>query len=144
MLGKEDCCDMKVFRLTGLPLAKLRARLDDILVAAFVDNRSLYGIRCHQRSDRSFFVRDRQFHVCARCTGMVSGLLFAPIGFLFPSISVFIFVSASALLLSDASTQLLGFRESTNVLRVITGFASSASMIGACAFLKGQVSSRFF
>ena len=28
---------------------------------------------CHQRADRSFFVRGRQMPVCARCTGLYAG-----------------------------------------------------------------------
>ncbi len=30
---------------------------------------------CHQHSDRSFFIADKQFAVCSRCTGIYCGFL---------------------------------------------------------------------
>lgn len=80
----------------------------------------LFG--CHCRSDRSFFYKDKQFPICARCTGELVGILCAP--FLFYSIDVpFIMVSVVLMLpmIFDGFLQLLTKYESNNYWRFITG-----------------------
>src|ERR1700680_1464089 len=88
-------------------------------------------IGCHQRSDRSYFIRGRQLPLCARCLGMVTGLAFAPMS------NISITVAAILLLpmLLDGSTQLLGLRQSSNSLRLATGSAFGLG-VGAL-FLRG-------
>ena len=40
---------------------------------------------CHQRPERSFFIKGYQFPLCARCTGILIGeVLAVPLWFLFP------------------------------------------------------------
>lgn len=82
---------------------------------------------CHQRPDRSFFIRGKQFPLCSRCTGFYFSLI---AGFI---IRIFYldFLSAFQLLLIlcistapmavDGLTQLVGVRESNNLIRLITG-----------------------
>jgi uncharacterized membrane protein len=66
-----------------------------------------FSIFCHQLPYRSLFFGDIQCPVCARCA------------------SIYVFWLLLALLLAptgiDGTTQLMGWRESTNVLRLITG-----------------------
>lgn len=78
---------------------------------------------CHQRADRSFFVKGWQFPLCARCTGVVLGQLFG-----FPAAAVLdIPLSAAAICceatLADWSVQQAGIKQSTNIRRLVTGFA---------------------
>jgi len=83
--------------------------------AAFYRLAHLIG--CHQRSDRSYFIRGRQIPVCARCFGALTGLLLVP-AFRLDTLA------ASALLLPmllDGGTQALGLRGSKNWLRFGTG-----------------------
>jgi uncharacterized membrane protein len=81
---------------------------------------------CHQKAERSFFVNGNQMPFCSRCTAIWLGLAFG-LGFM-----VFYRVKLNerfvvAILLGlvpigiDGIGQLLGFWESTNVIRVITG-----------------------
>lgn len=84
-------------------------------------------VLCHRRPDRTLKFKDKYFPVCARCTGIYIGMLF----FLFISLFVYYKYSFGLLLIAcimiiptaiDGITQLLGFRESTNFIRVFTGF----------------------
>lgn len=76
---------------------------------------------CHQRPDRSFFFRGHQFPVCARCTGVFIGEAFAILLFRFFEISVVTAIVFCLIMLMDWLIQHLGYRESNNVRRLITG-----------------------
>ena len=40
-----------------------------IITKIFIDNPYLCYYGCHRNPKRSFFINNRQFNVCARCTG---------------------------------------------------------------------------
>ncbi|MCR6793639.1 hypothetical protein BACERE00193_03456 [Bacillus paranthracis] len=88
-------------------------------------------IPCHRRSDRSFLKLQKYIPLCARCTGMLIGILMFPIyfyitlSFLFAIILSF---SAQIPLLIDGFTQKWKWRSSTNLLRVTTGVLSGNGM----------------
>ncbi|HDX9622716.1 TPA: DUF2085 domain-containing protein [Bacillus anthracis] len=88
-------------------------------------------IPCHRRSDRSFLKLQKYTPLCARCTGMLIGILMFPIyfyitlSFLFAIILSF---SAQIPLLIDGFTQKWKWRSSTNLLRVTTGVLSGNGM----------------
>ena len=84
---------------------------------------------CHQNPDRCFKFEGEPMILCSRCFGLY---LFMTIGFLFSLITgLFMFLSIKSLLILtiiltfpffiDPTTQLLGWRKSTNTLRFITG-----------------------
>ena len=77
---------------------------------------------CHRLPERSFFYRGRQLPVCARCTGLAVGYLAYPF-FLLQVISISYSVAILLLLpcALDGITQLLNWRLSNNLLRLITG-----------------------
>ncbi len=89
---------------------------------------------CHQRPDRSFHWRGRPLPLCARCTGFYLAL---PIG-LAAALLLQVYAGASYLawlvvtlvavapMALDGLTQLLGFRTSTNLLRLATGVLAGA------------------
>lgn len=82
---------------------------------------------CHSRPDRSFTYNDRHFGLCARCATMyLSGfitLLTTPMWIAYVEHPYTIYFGCLLLLptAADGFTQLLGDRESTNRLRVVTG-----------------------
>ena len=90
---------------------------------------------CHQRPDRSFFFRGRQFPLCARCTGTAVGFASLP---LFALHIVHLDLAWAFLLLlpawADGTTQFFGWRESRNWLRLATGFLLGVSQVGFVAF----------
>ncbi len=101
----------------------LKKLIDFIIINLFIDNRYLHLLfNCHQISSRSFFWKGRQFHICARCTGIFVGVLFSPSMLIFWKYSIYIFPLSFIVLGIDGVTQLLKFRESNNRLRFITGF----------------------
>ncbi|MFM7681493.1 MAG: DUF2085 domain-containing protein [Bacteroidota bacterium] len=95
---------------------------------------------CHQIPERSLFYGDKQFPICARCSGVAFGhflgILFAIIiGIFFgiinsyQSTNVFIFLLVLCIALSipmgiDWTLQYLGIKESNNKRRLISGILS--------------------
>lgn len=93
------------------------------LEKAYVDNASLSYINCHRLKTRSFFINKRQFNICARCTGIITGLILSPITWFFNLNFVLIFCISLSCLCIDGFSQLFGWRESNNKLRLITGLS---------------------
>ena len=80
---------------------------------------------CHRMPERSFFYKGHQFPVCARCTGIYLSLITIPLlKILNLKFTTLIVVGIILLIpmIIDGTTQLLGKRESTNNLRLVTGF----------------------
>lgn len=113
-------------RLLGLP--KLRKEIQGMtedrkqeLWVKAMECGARYG--CHQRADRSFFLGQWQFPVCARCTGVMIGHF---IGFhlaLKKRISSWAAVCFCEVMLADWVLQALRIKESTNGRRLVTGIA---------------------
>ncbi|EXM38377.1 membrane protein [Ruminococcus albus SY3] len=84
-----------------------------------------YGGRCgcHQRADRSFFIGQWQFPVCARCTGVLIGHI---IGFplaMKKRVSPWAAVCLCEVMLADWVLQAMKIKKSTNTRRLVTGVA---------------------
>jgi uncharacterized membrane protein len=85
------------------------------------------SIVCHQRPERTFVIGGQLLPVCARDTGGYLGLLVGYVVLLFrrnkskgpPSLWMTLLLSMP--LIIDVATQTLGFRESNNSLRLLTG-----------------------
>lgn len=81
---------------------------------------------CHRKSEKSFFIKDYQFPVCARCTGFYISMMsyFIYTYYYFVNYNINLLIFAVILLIPvfiDGLTQLLEFRESNNKLRFFTG-----------------------
>lgn len=114
------------------------SRFEALLIRVFVMSPALSPMRCHQRAERSFSIRGRQFQICARCTGLVAGAcafpLAMPIGHFLPPLCAV----ALLLMLLDGGTQLAGLRESRNWIRFATGFSVTASSLALLTYLIGS------
>jgi uncharacterized membrane protein len=82
---------------------------------------------CHQKADRSLFLNGNEMPFCARCTAIWFGLavgLGYMVLFLIELNQRFLIALVGALLPIgvDGIGQLLGFWESTNLVRILTGF----------------------
>lgn len=103
---------------------------EELLIKLFVDNVLLYKfVRCHRLSSRSFFVKNRQFHVCARCTGLIAGYCISVFLIPFRNYVAPLFPTFFAILLIDGLTQLLEWRQSNNTLRLITGLGTGSTVL---------------
>jgi len=87
-----------------------------------------FGVFCHQRADRSYFIEGHKLGVCARCTGLYAG--FAITLLLYPLIrSLRINVNpprhylilAAIPLAVDFSLTFFGLWENTHTSRLLTG-----------------------
>jgi len=77
---------------------------------------------CHQRPDRSFFYKNQQFPICARCTGCYIGQTVAIIAFLLKfKLNLVICLVLCAIMFLDWLIQKLEIKESTNIRRLLTG-----------------------
>ena len=77
---------------------------------------------CHQRGDRSFFIKGYQFPLCARCMGIFIGYLAAIVLICFHFIlPMLVCLALMVPLVVDGSIQLLLFINSNNIRRLITG-----------------------
>ena len=87
-----------------------------------IQKRGIQLTFCHRLPERSFFLFNWQFPVCARCTGIIIGMLLMPIfhfEIIRPTI-LFVLISMMPTAI-DGTTQALGRRESNNFLRLLTG-----------------------
>lgn len=93
-------------------------------------------IWCHQKSERSFFIKGNQMPVCARCTGIFLGVFFGL------GISLFIMVRIDnnvhkkilklffvgyLLLAIDVTGQSVGLWHSINAVRILSGILAGSS-----------------
>ncbi len=91
--------------------------------AAFVFR--IFRWACHQLPQRTLFVLGEPMAVCARCFALAAGLVLGSVLFArlpkLPRVPLWAIGVAMLPLGLDGFTQLFGFRESTNTLRVLTG-----------------------
>lgn len=81
-----------------------------------------HKLGCHQKPERSFIIKGRQFPVCARCAGVYAGGIIAFITFRLMTPPIWLVAVFCAVMFSDWLIQFLKIRESTNLRRFITGF----------------------
>ena len=89
---------------------------------------------CHRKPERSFFYKNHQFPVCARCTGFyISIFTYAIVAMYIPMLySIETTIIAISLLIPsaiDGFTQFFELRESNNYLRLITGLLGGVGLI---------------
>lgn len=108
----------------------LKHKWDSLLIKLFVDNIFLHKfVACHRLSSRSFFVRNRQFHICARYTGLITGCAMSVLLIPCQRYVAPLFLSFIFLLTLDGLTQLFGWRRSNNTLRLITGLGTGSTVL---------------
>lgn len=95
------------------------------------------GLFCHQRPDRSFFLWGHQLACCQRCAAIycslfVFGLAFAGCRTHIRRPAWPLLAAATVLLALDGLSQLAGLRESTPLIRVVTGALLG---LGICSVL---------
>ena len=95
---------------------------------------SVFDYICHRKPERSFFYKGRQFPVCARCTGFyISGIAsiillnFIPVPYSLTTLLIGILLLIPCAI--DGFTQLFEYRESNNILRLITGLIGGVGLI---------------
>lgn len=76
---------------------------------------------CHQMPERSFFLGQYQFPLCARCTGLSIGYLISGTLLFWYRLPLWACLSCMALLFFDWYMQYLGLLPSTNRRRLLTG-----------------------
>ncbi len=98
-----------------------------------------FAFMCHRRPDRSFHCRGKQFPICARCTGILTGYFIGyALAFFTGVISVFYALLMCVPLILDGFIQFLTSYESTNVRRFFTGIMTGTGIIYILLFIGTQ------
>ena len=90
---------------------------------------------CHKIPERSFFIRGKQFPVCARCTGIYIGNIVAFVLFWFIIPPWWTVALLSVPILVDGIVQRIGLWHSTNLRRLITGILGGYSISTVAVFI---------
>lgn len=88
-----------------------------------------HRLGCHQMPERSFFYKDYQFPVCARCTGVIIGEIIALI-IIIIGVRIRI-ISALAILMImgfDWGFQFFKIKESNNIRRILSGICGGVGL----------------
>ena len=95
---------------------------------------SVFDYICHRKPERSFFYKGHQFPVCARCTGFyISGIAsiillnFYPVPYSWTTLIIGILLLIPCAI--DGFSQLFEYRESNNLLRLVTGLLGGVGII---------------
>jgi uncharacterized membrane protein len=102
---------------------KWEARAGPVLFINVGETKLGLALFCHRRLDRSFTILGYNSPLCSRCTGLLLGFF----GFIWltlfqvhiPAMAVILLMVPMVI---DGISQLAGFRESNNVVRLLTGF----------------------
>lgn len=88
-----------------------------------INNMKLGLCLCHRIPERTVPFLGLERYLCSRCVGIFIGMLIG-IGLLIPGVCLSLGTALvfSIPLVCDGCTQLLGYRESNNPLRLVTGF----------------------
>ena len=122
---------------TGV-LSRVRYYLEEAAIKIFVDSKMLHRWNfCHSMPSRSFYVRGRQFHICARCTGILIGYALTPLALIIFSsdMNAIIFAVFFVAMFVDGATQMARLRESKNAIRFITGVGFGTFFIGGVIWI---------
>lgn len=84
---------------------------------------------CHQRADRSFYIKGYQFPVCVRCTGIIRSSFVGYIIYFTQKIGVLCGVILCIPMIIDGVIQYLGIKESTNLRRFLTGLIGGVGLV---------------
>ena len=84
---------------------------------------------CHQMPERSFFIKGRQFPVCARCAGVYLGWLISLALIFFYRPSLYIIAAFCLCMFIDWFLQKKNILKSNNLRRFITGILGGYALM---------------
>ena len=93
-------------------------------------------LQCHRLPERSFYLWDKQFPVCARCTGIYFGqviMIILLILGLRPKIIVSLLLMSPFII--DGTLQYFNLLKSNNIRRFVTGLIGGLGIIGIYFFI---------
>jgi len=106
---------------------KWDSRAGPVILISLYEKRIGFAIFCHRRSNRCITIHGHRSFLCARCTGICVGAIISiSLAILKLDLSPILGFAFVLPLLVDGFSQLLGFRESNNMIRFITGMLFAA------------------
>ena len=106
------------------------------IVSIKIRNKKINLCFCHRLPERSLTIVGYTLPLCARCTGIVIGSILGIILYYLNIIFMpLIYVLLLFPLIIDGVTQLLNYRQSTNVLRLTTGILFGVGYVSIGIYL---------
>ncbi len=99
---------------------------------------------CHRIPDRTFDIRGHYFPVCARCTGFYIGAFsyYIYVYFVYVQYTTILIIFAILMTIPtvlDGVTQLIGSRDSNNILRLLTGLIGGIGLAIIIKAIKSMI-----
>lgn len=109
---------------------KWDSRVGPVQLISLKNLKIVIAFFCRRRKDRCIKMFGYRSFLCARCTGtcvcVLLTILLLVLGVTIPPFITFIFIFPFVL---DGRSQLIGFRESNNILRLSTGILFSLGLL---------------
>ena len=96
---------------------------------------------CHQKPERSFFVKGYQFPVCARCFGVWVGYIVGLLLFNIYTVSIFVCIISIIIMFIDWFLQYKKIIISNNIRRFITGTTCGYGLINLTIKILNKINS---
>ena len=141
----SPCIILLIFIITSAILSPYFET--NLMVNEYQLTNSLLGKICHQYPSRCFYLFGSNMGLCARCFSVYASIFIFCIFFIFFDIKaslkskcIIAFTLCMPLLL-DGVTQFYGLRESTNFLRLISGFLAGigVSIVFVTMYIEGII-----
>lgn len=84
---------------------------------------------CHQLPERSFFIKGKQFPVCARCTGAFIGYVLGGLMYAAIQLPIWLAVLFCTIMFIDWLLQRIDVLQSNNMRRLITGILCGGGLV---------------
>lgn len=98
-------------------------------------NKKIGFCLCHKKKERSISFFGLERFLCSRCIGILLGYIFGLVLNLFIIFRIEFSILFIVPLVLDGVTQLFGYRESNNLLRVLTGILFGVGIVNLFCYL---------
>nr|WP_300382032.1 DUF2085 domain-containing protein [Clostridium sp.] len=95
----------------------------------------IFSNTCHQKANRSFFIYNYQFPICARCTGLLLGYFLGTIILFVGEISLKLSITFIIIMFIDWFVQYKGIKISNNYRRLFTGSLCGIGVMGILSWI---------
>jgi len=131
-LNKSDITTVNFYFITSIVIASLFSVMIFIQII-FKRPYITIVLGCHQKCERSFKWVHHYLGICARCTGILIGVIITPLITIIPINKLFYVILITPLIVDGLFQHYTNY-ESNNVKRIITGIMFGPSMVLMIAY----------
>ena len=117
LIGAESSVNKRLFEF------KWDSHAGPVLFLNVGNKKIGFALFCHRKPERCFTLLGHTSPICSRCTGLLLGFTgIIALSFFHIQIPIIAALLMMTPIIVDGFSQLKGFRESNNALRLLTGF----------------------